>query len=180
MNIESELKLIEELDLEPIKVKLIHPKEGPKWTLEQADRAEIAYKRFLALNLKYPNRAHVPSHEMDVFWHYHILDTAKYAEDCELIFGRFLHHFPYFGLRGNDDANSLRKAYEETKIRYAEEFGDPMVPAIQFGNDAEPDVCGPDPDSCAPEPSCESALPYRDRIRPRPIRVNAMAAARND
>ncbi|MEN3368227.1 MAG: hypothetical protein V7609_370 [Verrucomicrobiota bacterium] len=173
MNIQEQITLIDELDLEPIKVKLTHPKEGPGWTLQHADLAEKVYKRFLTLNLKYPDRPHVPSHDMDIFWHYHILDTMKYAEDCDLIFGRFLHHFPYLGLRGEQDAARLQHDWENMKALYEAEFGDKIAATAQTSGDDGPEVCGPDPDSCTPTPSCEEAFPSQNRLRPRPFRVLA-------
>jgi hypothetical protein len=57
--------------------------------------------------------------------HRHILDTAAYREDCEAIFGRFLDHFPYFGLRGDADAEALTDAYVEPLQRYRLAFGEP-------------------------------------------------------
>ena len=60
---------------------------------------------------------------MDKFWHAHILDTRKYIEDCERVFGCYLHHFPYFGMRGADDAAALARAGERTRALYEEEFG---------------------------------------------------------
>lgn len=114
---------IASLNLDPIKIKLMDKKEGKGWTRAQADNAEIAYKQFLQLNLKYPGKSIVPTATCDTFWHAHILDTQKYAEDCQKIFGYFLHHFPYFGMRGEEDAANLKTAFEETKALYASEFG---------------------------------------------------------
>src|SRR5262249_51198369 len=115
---------IANLNLDCIKIKLMDMKEGKGWTRAQADAAEIAYKQFLQLNLKYPGKSIVPTATCDTFWHAHILDTQKYAADCQDIFGRFLHHFPYFGMRGEEDASNLKKAFEETKALCASEFGD--------------------------------------------------------
>lgn len=60
---------------------------------------------------------------IDDFWHLHILDTQKYAEDCQVIFGYFLHHFPYFGMRGEEDAKNLSDSWEETCNLYQNRFG---------------------------------------------------------
>ena len=95
------------------------------WDLEYAKIVEIEYKKFLTLCLEYPKNAIVPSLEVDKFWHYHILDTMKYAEDCENIFGYFLHHFPYFGMRGEEYLNNLNKAWRETCEIYINRFGEP-------------------------------------------------------
>src|ERR1700687_4559819 len=111
MNVQSKSKPVEQvvaaieaLDLEPIKFKLMDPEEGQGWSKEYVERMAIAYKRFLTLLVTHPETTVAPSKDIDKFWHGHILDTMKYAEDCEQVFGYFLHHFPYFGMRGVEDA----------------------------------------------------------------------------
>ncbi|RJF96250.1 hypothetical protein D3871_16685 [Noviherbaspirillum saxi] len=111
------------LDLDPIKFKLMDAKEGHGWTREAADRHELEYRRFLALIAKYPNEAITPNADVDKFWHGHILDTMKYAVDCATVFGYFLHHFPYFGMRGDEDAANLAEAAARTRSLYEMEFG---------------------------------------------------------
>lgn len=120
---EQMVEAIFALDLDPIKFKLMDKKEGLGWTREKADRMELEYRRFLALSAKYPEEAIAPSTEVDKFWHGHILDTMKYAEDCQNVFGYFLHHFPYFGMRDAEDAASLAQAAAKTKRLYEQEFG---------------------------------------------------------
>ncbi len=117
---------INQLDLGPIKVKLMEREEGEGWSLDQVNTVEKWYKRFLLLNLKYPSASIVPNAEIDTFWHYHILDTQKYAEDCGAIFGRFLHHFPYFGMRGAEDAKNLERDFGSTEELFLAEFGEPI------------------------------------------------------
>jgi hypothetical protein len=117
---------IDGLDLGPIKVKLML-EGGENWSFEQVVMAERWYKRFLLLNLKYPKLSIVPNEIIDTFWHHHILDTMKYAEDCQSIFGYFLHHFPYFGMRSDEDAQDLKDAFEQTKDLFQEEFGESIT-----------------------------------------------------
>lgn len=50
------------------------------------------YKKWLALACLH--RGIVPNEEIDTAWHYHITDTKKYSQDCELLFGEYLHHYP--------------------------------------------------------------------------------------
>ncbi len=111
------------LNLDPIKFKLMDKKEGHGWTREEADRHELEYKRFLALVAKYPDAVITPDTNVDKFWHGHILDTMKYAEDCQNVFGYFLHHFPYFGMRDEEDAANLAEASAQTRRLYQQEFG---------------------------------------------------------
>jgi hypothetical protein len=121
--IEQVVAAIQALDLEPIKFKLMDLEEGPGWSREYADRMELGYKRFLTLLVTHPEEILAPSKDVDKFWHGHILDTLKYEEDCAKLFGRFLHHFPYFGMRGPEDAANLARAAETTRRLYREEFG---------------------------------------------------------
>jgi hypothetical protein len=118
------ISAIAALDLTPIKFKATRQEDGYGWTPEYADRMELAYKRYLTLHAKYPDQMLAPDQDVDRFWHLHILDTRKYAADCEAVFGYFLHHFPYFGLRGEEDAKALQSAFEMTQSLYAQEFGD--------------------------------------------------------
>lgn len=58
-------------------------------------------------------------------WHHHILDTHAYAPDCQSVFGHFLHHFPYWGMRGEEDKAELYSAYAATLQLYEQHFGAP-------------------------------------------------------
>lgn len=117
---------IANIDLEMVKMKLREPEEGENWTHDQCDSAEVEYKRYLTLCKKY-GRGIVPNKIMDKAWHYHILDTRAYHNDCENVFGHYLHHFPYFGMRGEQDAIELKNSFEETKRKYFETFGEEMT-----------------------------------------------------
>lgn len=126
---------IDAIDLEPIKYKLVVEK------VANANDLPLLEKwRFLFLALKYRTQPIVVSHAIDSFWHYHILDTRKYAEDCETAFGEFLHHFPYFGLRGEEDQQALRAAYQATLELMRAEFGETPDEELRLlgTNDADP------------------------------------------
>ena len=118
---------IKELDLRMIKLKLQDAEEGLGWSKELCNDTEIEYKRFLALRRKYPDMEIVPNALVDKFWHQHILDTMKYAEDCNNLFGYFLHHYPYFGMNGEQDARNLYNAFEKTKVLYFNHFGENYI-----------------------------------------------------
>ena len=116
------MNTLNKLDLEPIVIKSMDTEEGEGWTFEYAQQVEREYRRFLTLCRKYPEKPVVPSSAVDKMWHLHILDTRKYSEDCEKFLGFFLHHFPYFGMRSEEDANNLHKAWEDTKDLYTQYF----------------------------------------------------------
>ena len=115
------------IDLSMVKLKLMDTDEGTGWSAEQCERVELEYRRYLTLSRQYPNKGVVPSKMVDAFWHFHILDTQAYAEDCQKVFGYFLHHYPYFGMRGEEDAQALGEAYDETLSLYESHFGPPAV-----------------------------------------------------
>jgi hypothetical protein len=121
MNANDLFDAVMELDLEPIKAKLMHAASGEGWDQARADAVEKEYRRFLCLMKLYPDEDTAPLVDVDTFWHYHILDTMKYARDCEQAFGYFLHHYPYVGMRGGDDEQfrvdsgaRMRSLYEAT------------------------------------------------------------------
>jgi hypothetical protein len=122
---------INALDLGPIKTKLMHRASGEGWSAAYADAVEIEYRRFLTLMKLYPNEATAPLVDVDTFWHYHILDTAKYAADCASAFGYFLHHYPYLGMDGAEDEANRDTAGARMHELYAATFGVAMaaVPA---------------------------------------------------
>lgn len=123
-------KAINDLDLEPIKVKLMDSEDGYGWTLEEADVNGEKYRAFLYLIKKYKDKKIVPTKEIDAFWHAHILDTYKYHDDCQEIFGEYLHHFPYFGMRNEDDEKDLKSSFSETLDLYRKEFPSPLSPKV--------------------------------------------------
>lgn len=97
--------------------------EGLGWNLGFTKRVAEEYRKYLTLCKEYPDFPMVPSAFVDDFWHFHILDTMKYQEDCDQIFGYFLHHFPYFGMRSEEDAENLKKAWVESCELYESRFG---------------------------------------------------------
>jgi hypothetical protein len=112
------------LNLEPIKFSLALREEGPGWSLEKIETLENWYRRFLFLVHLFPEKIIIPTKDIDIFWHTHILDTQKYMTDCESLFGGYFHHFPYFGMRGKEDRRNMEKVFNETEELYLTIFGE--------------------------------------------------------
>lgn len=110
------------IDFTMAKTKMSSEEGDLHWSREKADAVEELYKKFLFLNRKYAGDPIPPPADVDRFWHFHILDTLAYHRDCQAIFGGYLQHYPYFGMRGPDDEQALRSAFERTKRLYSEEF----------------------------------------------------------
>lgn len=119
-SLEEAIDRVKRLDFTALKQKLVEEQE---WTPEFCGEAESLYRKFLALNARYPDRKICPTGPIDEFWHAHIVDTRAYHQDCELVFGEYLHHFPYFGMRGPDDREALEKTFRESVELFIIHFG---------------------------------------------------------
>lgn len=173
-----------DIDLEPIKFKLMSKNSGLGWSLEFCDKVALQYKRWMTCVQRYPNQRLVPSHYIDVFWHYHILDTEKYFADCYACFGYFVHHYPYFGMQGEDDRKKADIAWNETKKLFKSEFGFEIDGLEKtYSSKASSDCVDCGPGACAGQEcntpgECENKIgkfEVKDiiainEIRPRPTR----------
>lgn len=128
-------QVIAELDFSAIKLKLTHQTSGEAWSQAKADAIETEYRRFLYLQSAFPGEQTAPTLDVDTFWHYHILDTMKYAADCDKVFGHFLHHYPYLGLMEGDEPGVEIKAGNRTRELYEATFGEAYIRAEAYGQD---------------------------------------------
>ena len=118
--IAASLERVARLDFSMLKRKLGDEKG---WSAEYQNEVEDLYRRFLALNIVYRDRKICPTGPVDEFWHAHILDTRAYARDCQELFGEYLHHFPYFGMRGPADRADLTAAFDQSRALFIRHFG---------------------------------------------------------
>ncbi len=166
--IEERLARVDELDLEPLVFKLMHPGPGePGAGLGRADQDAELYRCFLRLCVLYPRATIVPSRAIDQVWHAHMLDTVKYRIDCDRVFGQPLDHFPYAGLRGEDDQRAWREDYSRTRELFREHFG------VEIGADPAASACASHGDGADCCTGC--VRPSSRRGRPRPYRGAAVA-----
>src|SRR6266513_1908500 len=123
--VEQVMAAIRALDLEPIKLRVMDPELGEGWTREYAESIERAYKNYLIVLVKHPEDIEeiVVSKDVDEFWHTHILHTMKYTEDCERVFGTYLHHNPELGERTQAVLDKKAVLAEKTRLLYQQEFG---------------------------------------------------------
>jgi hypothetical protein len=133
--LEEAVRRVSEIDFTMQCRKLV---EEHGWSVETCAEVEVLYRNFLALNIRYQERKLCPNGPVDEFWHAHILDTRKYAADCQQLFGEMLHHYPYFGMRGPDDKADLDRAFADTVDLFIRHFGvDPTA------GDAHARACRP-------------------------------------
>lgn len=60
-----------------------------------------------------------PSDRVDQIWHQFILWTRLYSEYCTTLYQKYLHHTP------DDDKSKNSKQFEQTRVRYMQDFGQP-------------------------------------------------------
>ena len=133
--IQNQLLEIDALNLECIIFKLVRSQE---WSLEEANEGVRQYKMFLRLIAK--NRLEKKlsdgiapfTNTIDEVWHAHILDTQKYFDDCERIFGEYIHHYPYSGMIDEMDVQDQKERLGKTLAFCAEEFGEIPIEIDKF------------------------------------------------
>ena len=120
------ISAIRALDLESVKARLIDEELGEGWTREYADSIEQAYKTYLTMLVKYQDHAEtiMLAKDVDEFWHTHILQTLKYSDDCQRVFGAYLHHNPHVGPRTEAVMAEREALAEKTRRLYEREFED--------------------------------------------------------
>lgn len=148
------------LDLGPLAYQLMESRSGPRWTNAQTIRAIARYLAFLYLVHAYPHLPLIPTWEIDQVWHQHILDTHKYAEDCHVLFGQFIHHFPYVGTRGEVDRANWSRTFALTLVLFYQHFGIDLA-ADQQGAPAD---CEPLQVELREGMGCRSIVQQRPRV----------------
>src|SRR6266446_8853495 len=115
---------IRALDLEAIRLRVMDAEVGEGWTREYAESVESAYRDYLAMLVKHPDKLEdiTVGKDVDEFWHAHILHTMKYTEDCKRVFGKYLHHNPHVGERTAADIEKRAALAEKTRRLYQAEF----------------------------------------------------------
>ncbi len=96
------------------------------WTADEWQQGITQYKRYIFILRKYQNGSLLlpPSSDIDEIWHHHILDTRHYFNSSFMIFGGYMHHFPYFGMRDTNDYQDLLRAFELTEELYELEYAE--------------------------------------------------------
>jgi hypothetical protein len=121
--IEQVVAAIRALDLEPIRQRVMDEELGEGWSREHAESVERGYRNYLTMLVKHPEDLEdiVVSKDVDEFWHTHILHTMKYTQDCERVFGHYLHHNPHVGKRTQADIQRKAAQVEKTRRLYEQE-----------------------------------------------------------
>ena len=147
---------VEAIDFSRLRHKYTASSEA-EMTEQEWDFSEQEYRRFLDLKVLYPGVSLVPSKIVDKIWHAHILDTKSYREDCQLVFGKFMDHFPYFGIYGKEDYASLQSSFSKTVSLYEKHYGPyPSGSPLNTASRCEDHACHvPSECACRVEGACK-------------------------
>lgn len=130
-SLEDSFNYIYDIDFNMLIFKITQPDPNIAriWDQESAHTVVRYYQNYLWLLRKYSEQYPVipPSIDIDEIWHHHILDTYKYHADCQHIFGQYLHHYPYYGMRGESDFEDLQRTFKITQDLHIQEFGTPIL-----------------------------------------------------
>ncbi len=123
INLDDQVRvfIMEELDLADV-VARGRELFCPTATDAQLAEAEFDYRRFLWVHRQYPDADLTPSEAVDMIWHAHILFTRRYFDDCEHMFGHYLHHTP--GKGSGISKAEFKRRFRATKDLYEREFGE--------------------------------------------------------
>ncbi len=114
------ISLIQHLDLQYLIDRMVNKYS---WEPVAAKETVRKYKNFLTLKYVYPDLEFAPRREIDEIWHQHILFTKNYMRDCELIFGKYIHHTPSLGTA--EERRTLDKRFVESARIYEDYFQEP-------------------------------------------------------
>ncbi|MEU2801452.1 hypothetical protein [Streptomyces sp. NPDC007117] len=84
-------------------------KDHPDTDLPTARRIIGQAAAFLAASAALPGAELSPSKAVDVGWHTFILHTVDYAEFCDRVAGRFIHHVPTEDDQTGEDSGAARQ-----------------------------------------------------------------------
>ncbi|MBC2690263.1 MULTISPECIES: hypothetical protein [Pseudomonas] len=119
--------------------KVLEIKNG-EWTRDRAEKAVQNYTRYMAVTKALGGLQMVPNGDIDEIWHMHILDTRAYMADCNALFGEYLHHYPYFGMLGEENRQQWLQVQKVSTNLWVQLFGEPLYGADSAAQKC-PQVC---------------------------------------
>lgn len=137
--VQAALNIMEKWDFSLTKRKL-QETENSNWSDERVYKAVEDYKKYLAVTKALDGVQLVPNADIDEVWHYHIMDTRRYVEDCKILFGGFLHHYPFYGMLGEDNKNDWLENQKNSNALWISLFNEPLYSTSNKGQKC-PQAC---------------------------------------
>lgn len=89
--------IIFDWDLDIVRTMMLRDTD---YSEEEVDALLVEYRRYMAINVSFPESRHPLSKEVDDVWHAHILVSENYSRFCDAVFGQYFHHYPVFDDEG--------------------------------------------------------------------------------
>ena len=122
-SVDNALALVSSIDLSKISAKL---QSHYGVSGDDVEVMSDLYRKWLALHMCYPNAELTPNELLDEYFGTHIFWILRaYSRDCEKLFGFYLHHYPYFGLEGDEQARDA--GFDLTNALFKKHFGAELV-----------------------------------------------------
>ncbi len=115
--LETSMHTAQMVTFNPSRIQSLTLSRNPGWNQARFDAALKEYRRFLLLCKQYPEAKIMAPSDVDELWHMHMLDSVNYTDDCQRIFGGYLHHDPCI-----DEPNATNT--QETLNLYETFFGE--------------------------------------------------------
>lgn len=140
------LDRLQQLDLQPIADRLRNP-IMPVTSMGDLPIQSmlVAYLQFLFLMYRYPRLNLVPPRVIAAIWQAHILDTQKYQQDCQQLFGGLdlAHHQACPLPLSTSEQQQLINHFATTCALLKKHFGTNIQPFDQPGTCLRPGYGGP-------------------------------------
>lgn len=83
------------------------------------------YKMYLCLLYLYPDIRLIPTQEVDLIWHQHLLHELRYRQHCLFLFGYIVNHYQYSCVILENEAYQqiLDTSFSITCLLYRRHFG---------------------------------------------------------
>lgn len=95
-----------------------------EWNDERRRFACGRYRKWLALKRDHLHSAMAPTHDIDLFWHLHMLSPVAYYRDCMANFGKLLDHDGGFG-KAADELPLLKQVFLRTASWWEKKYREP-------------------------------------------------------
>lgn len=118
-----------------------------EYTHDRLESAVERYKKFLSLAYKYGEEPLVPTKEIDMIWHLHMLHPQAYFNDCMAFFGYILDHKATSGAAEDEQAAQFA-SLKATSVLWKQEYGEDYM--------ADASSCMAEAASCMADTKCQT------------------------
>jgi len=151
------MNLVKDWDFS-LAIRKLQESNNKGWSEVRALKAVEDYKKYLAITKGLNGYQLVPNGDLDEVWHLHLLDTRRYIKDCFVLFGGFLHHYPYYGMLNEENKKDWLKNQEFSSVLWKELFSE-----VLYSENSEAMKC-PQACPCMQDKGIISGIDYNYKL----------------